>query len=239
MSEKPMKISQPVVIVAGAGGAGAVLTKYLVKRDVHVVLLDSNADVAAGVAEPLKHLELPVTWQVIDLLDLEQIVALRTQLSADYGRIDGIVHLVGGWRGSPTLDIASVKNWATLAPPIVGTLASITAVFSEGIRTSDRGRIIMVTSTAARKPTAGNIAYASAKAAAEAWMQGISDYFRDTEAAAVTVAVKALLTDQMITDNPKRDFLGFTHVNYLAEVISNLILGDAVNGTYVDLTKTT
>ena len=233
-----MKISRPVVVVAGAGIAGAVLTQYLAKRNVQVVLLDSKADAAAGVAEPLIHSGLPVTWQAIDLLDVEQILALRNQLSADYGCIDGIVHLVGGWRGSPTLDLASVKNWATLAPPIVGTLASITAVLSEGIRASDRGRIIMVTSTAARKPTAGNIAYASAKAAAEAWMQGISDYFRDTKAAAVTVAVKALLTDQMITTNPERDFLGFTHVNQLAEVITDLILGDAVNGSYIDLTLT-
>ena len=239
MSNQPMKNSQPVVVVAGAGIAGAVLTQYLVKRDVQVVLLDSNADAAAGVAEPLLHNGLPVTWRAIDLLDVEQIVELRNQLIADYGRIDGIVHLVGGWRGSPTLDLASVTNWATLAPPIVGTLASITAVLSEGIRTSDRGRVIMVTSTAARKPTAGNIAYASAKAAAEAWLQGISDYFRDTKAAAVTVGVKALLTDQMIAANPKKDFLGFTHVNYLAEVITDLILGDAVNGSYIDLTMTT
>ena len=238
MNNKTMKISRPVVVVAGAGIAGAVLTQYLAKRNVQVVLLDSKADAAAGVAEPLIHSGLPVTWQAIDLLDVEQILALRNQLSADYGCIDGIVHLVGGWRGSPTLDLASVKNWATLAPPIVGTLASITAVLSEGIRASDRGRIIMVTSTAARKPTAGNIAYASAKAAAEAWMQGISDYFRDTKAAAVTVAVKALLTDQMITTNPERDFLGFTHVNQLAEVITDLILGDAVNGSYIDLTLT-
>ena len=96
----------------------------------------------------------------------------------------------------------------------------------------------MVTSTEARKPTAGNIAYASAKAAAEAWMQGVSDYFRDTEASAVTIAVKALLTDEMIAANPKRDFLGFTHVNYLAEVITNLILGDAINGSCIDLTLT-
>lgn len=238
MSEKSMKISQPVVIVAGAGGAGAVLVQYLAKRDVRVVLLDSQADLAAGVVEPLLHDGLPVTWQAIDLLDVEQIVALRNQLSTDYGRIDGIVHLVGGWRGSPTLDVASVKNWITLAPPIVGTLAAITAVLGEKVRTSDRGRVVMVTSTATRNPTAGNIAYASAKAAAEAWMRGISDYFRDTDAAAVTVVVKALLTDQMIAANPEKDFLGFTHVNHLAEVITDLILGNAINGSRIDLTLT-
>ena len=238
MSEQSMKITRPVVIVAGAGIAGAVLTQHLAKRDVHVVLLDSNADTAAAVAEPLIHEGLPVTWQVIDLLDVEQIVALRDQLHADYGRIDGVVHLVGGWRGSPTLDITSVENWIALSPPIVGTLATITAVLSEGIRASDRGRIVMVTSTAARKPTAGNIAYASAKAAAEAWMQGVSHYFRESNAAAVTVAVKALLTDQMIAANPEKDFSGFTHVTHLAEVITELVLGDAVNGSHIDLTQT-
>lgn len=238
MSEQTMKISRPVVIVAGAGIAGAVLTKHLAAHGVQVVLLDSNADTAAAVAEPLIQEGLPVVWQVIDLLDVEQIVALRDQLNADYGRIDGVIHCVGGWRGSPTLDITSVKNWIALNPPIVGTLAAITAVFGEGIRASDRGRIVMVTSTAARKPTAGNIAYASAKAAAEAWMQGVSHYFRDTNAAAITVAVKALLTDQMIAANPEKDFSGFTHVTHLAEVITDLVLGDAVNGNRIDLTLT-
>lgn len=226
------------MIVAGAGIAGAALTQQLVTHGVHVVLLDANADAAAAVAEPLIRDRLPVTWQVIDLLDSEQIIELRDKLIADFGRIDGVIHLVGGWRGSPTLDLASVKNWIALSPPIVGTLASLTAVLSEAIRASDRGRIVMVTSTAARKPTAGNIAYASAKAAAEAWMQGVSHYFRDSDAAAVTVAVKALLTDQMIVANPEKDFSGFTHVSHLAEVITDLVIGDAVNGSRIDLTFT-
>lgn len=43
-----MKISQPVVIVADAGGAGASLTQHLVNREVHVVLLDSNPAAAAA-----------------------------------------------------------------------------------------------------------------------------------------------------------------------------------------------
>ena len=233
-----MKISRPVVIVAGAGVAGAALTQQLAKQSVHVVLLDSNADAAAAVAAPLIQDGLSVDWQVIDLLDVEQIVALRDQLMNDLGRIDGVIHLVGGWCGSPTLDLASAKNWIALSPPIVGTLAGLTAVLGEEIKASDRGRIVMVTSTAARKPTAGNIAYASAKAAAEAWMQGVSHYFRGSNAAAVTVAVKALLTDQMIAANPERDFSGFTHVTHLAEVITDLVIGDASNGNRIDLTLT-
>jgi NAD(P)-dependent dehydrogenase (short-subunit alcohol dehydrogenase family) len=231
-----MKISQPVVIVAGAGAAGAALTQHLAMRDVHVVLLDTNADAAAAVAEPLAQNGLPVTWKMIDLLDVEQVIALRDRLNAEFGRIDGVVHLVGGWHGSPTLDVASVGNWIALNPPIVGTLATITAVLGERIKASERGRVVMVTSTAAKKPTAGNIAYASAKAAAEAWMQGVSHYFRDTDAAAVTVAIKALLTDQMIVASPEKEFPGFTHVNHLAEVIADLVLGDAVNGSRIDLT---
>ena len=56
----------------------------------------------------------------------------------------------------------------------------------------------MVTSTTASTPTAGNIAYAAAKSAAEAWMAGVAHFLRDSQAASVVVAVKALLTDQMV-----------------------------------------
>ena len=57
------------------------------------------------------------------------MTALRDDLLARVGRIDVLVHLVGGWRGSKTLDLASVDNWIALNPPIVGTLAVLTAVF--------------------------------------------------------------------------------------------------------------
>ena len=117
------------------------------------------------------------------------------------GRVDVLVHLVGGWRGSSTLDLASVENWNALHPPVVGTLAVLTAVFGPDVSASPIGRVFMVTSTTASKPTAGNIAYASAKSAAEAWMVGVAHYLRETSAASVTVAVSSFQFHHMSTNS--------------------------------------
>ena len=94
----------------------------------------------------------------------------------------------------------------------------------------------MVTSTTAATPTAGNIAYAAAKSAAEAWMTGVAHFLRDSDAASVMVAVKALLTDQMVAADPEKEWPGYTHVRDLAQAIASLSTTAAENGSRVDLT---
>lgn len=225
-----------VAIIAGAGGAGAAVAEDLAKRGFHVVVLDSRIDAATAAVSPLTEAGLKAEAHGIDLLDLDAVTALRDDLLGRLGRIDVVVHLVGGWRGSPTLDAESFSNWNVLHPPVVGTLASLTSAFGEAVRASDQGRIFMVTSTAAAKPTAGNIAYAAAKSAAEAWMAGVADYLRNSTASSVVVAVKALLTDQMIAANPDKAWPGSTHVRVLASAIGDATTSTIENGRRLDLT---
>jgi len=223
----------PVAVVAGAGAAGTATASALQQAGYHVVLVDhrlSNArraaDAVGGDAEAFE----------VDLGDVAATTVLRDDLLARLGRVDVIVHLVGGWRGSKTLDAASVENWLALNPPVVGTLAVLTAVFGEAVKASPNGRAFMVTSTTAARPTVGNIAYAAAKRASEAWMEGVAEYFKDTKARSVVVAVKALLTDAMIADDPSKAWPGYTHVNDLATRIAADCTGDVRNGARVDLT---
>lgn len=225
-----------VAIVAGAGGAGAAVAADLAGRGFQVVVLDSQLDAATAAVLPLTEAGLEAEAHRIDLLDLDAVTALRDDLLDRLGHLDVLVHLVGGWRGSPTLDAQSFSNWNALHPPVVGTLASLTSVFGEAVRSSAEGRIFMVTSTTAAKPTAGNIAYAAAKSAAEAWMAGVADYLRDSTASSVVVAVKALLTDQMIAADPDKKWPGFTHVRVLAAAIGDASTGAIENGQRLDLT---
>jgi len=226
----------PVAVIAGAGGAGAAVAADLAERGFHVVVLDSQIEAAQSAASPLTGAGLRAEAHGIDLLDLDALSALRDDLLDRLGQVDLVVHLVGGWRGSPTLDLDSVSNWNALHPPVVGTLAVLTAVFGEAVRSSAQGRIFMVTSTTASKPTAGNIAYAAAKSAAEAWMAGVADYFRDSSASSIIVAVKALLTDQMVASDPEKSWPGHTHVRELAIAIGNASTHSIDNGQWLDLT---
>jgi len=228
--------ANPVAIIAGAGGAGAATAASLAASGFTVVVLDSRAEAAEVVATALFGVGQSAEAHGIDLLDVDSVQALRDDLVDRLGRVDVIVHLVGGWRGTKTLSVESVANWNALHPPIVGTLAVLTTVFADDVRQSPRGRVFMVTSTTAASPTAGNIAYAAAKSAAEAWMSGVAHFLRDTDAASVTIAVKALLTDQMIASDPDKSWPGYTHVTVLGDAIAQASVTGVGNGTRLDLT---
>jgi NAD(P)-dependent dehydrogenase (short-subunit alcohol dehydrogenase family) len=222
--------------VAGAGGAGVATLLALADAGFHVVLLDHKAETAQAAAVQADAGRGSAEGHGIDLLDADAVVALRDDVLARTGRVDVLVHLVGGWRGSKTLDLSSVANWNALHPPVVGTLAVLTAVFGAAVRESPNGRVLMVTSTAAAQPTVGNIAYAAAKRAAEGWMDGTADYLRGSTASAVTIAVKALLTDQMIAADPQKAWPGYTHVRDLATAITLACTDPIDNGSRRDLT---
>lgn len=229
-------MSAPVAVIAGAGGGGTATALDLASAGFVVVILDRSADLSQAAVDSVIAEGGAAEGHGIDLLDVEAVAALRADLLARHGRVDVLVHLVGGWRGTKTLQPESVDVWNSLNPPIVGTLAALTAVFAEDIRTSPVGRAFMVTSTAAANPTPGNIAYASAKAAAETWMAGLAAFLRDTDAASVVVAVKALLTDRMVEAEPEKSWDGYTHVRDLAAAIRTASTGPVANGARLDLT---
>lgn len=231
-------MTAPVAIIAGAGGGGTATALSLAAEGYRVVVLDSRAEAAESAAAQVREAGGEAEAHGIDLLDADAVQSLRDDLVAQMGRVDVVVHLVGGWRGTRTLERASVDNWNALNPPIVGTLAVLTTVFAEDLKGSPVGRALMVTSTAASSPTAGNIAYAAAKSAAEAWMTGVAHFLRESDSASVVVAVKALLTDAMIVAEPDKEWPGYTHVRDLGSAIARLCAGPAENGSRVDLTAT-
>ena len=226
-----------VALIAGAGGAGAAVAVEFANRDFHVVVIDARTEAADAAVGPLIAEGRSAESHGLDLLDLDAVNALRDDLVARLGGVDVVVHLVGGFKSTPSLGPESVANWRALEPPVVGTLVTLTAVFGETVQASPDGRVFMVTSTAAARPTAGSIAYAAAKSAAEAWMAGVADSFSGSDARAVTVAVKALLTDQMIAADPEKQWPGFTHVRALATAIADVSTGPVDNGRRLDLTS--
>ncbi len=225
-------------LVAGAGAAGAACARSLSGRGFHVVVVDSRPEAAEAAVAPLLAEGHSAEAHGMDLLDFDAVSALRDRLAGSLGGMDVLVHLVGGWRGSKSLGRESVENWTALHPPIVGTLATVTAAFGDDVKAAPAGRVFMVTSTAVASPTAGNIAYVAAKAAAEAWMGGVAQHFSQSPAAAVTLAVKALLTYDMIAAQPDRQWSGYTHVDTLAETVATLAKGEVANGARIDLSST-
>ncbi|ACU74035.1 short-chain dehydrogenase/reductase SDR [Catenulispora acidiphila DSM 44928] len=231
--------TESVVVVAGAGGgAGGAVVRALTAAGATVIGVDTtmeNAERGAAAAvEPGRAVPAAV-----DLLDLEATKAFAESVRAEHGRVDGVVHLVGGWRGSKSFGETKLEDWDLLHKLLVQTTQHTSLAFHEALDAAGDGRFVLISATAASAPTAGNAAYGAAKAAAEAWTLALADGFkkRGDNAAAVVLVVKALLTDAMKEAKPEGKFPGFTHVDDLAAEIVKLWASPAaeVNGTRVRL----
>ncbi|GAA3193062.1 MULTISPECIES: SDR family NAD(P)-dependent oxidoreductase [Streptomyces] len=220
-----------VIAVAGAGGpAGRATLLRLAEAGATVVGCDADAARLAEAVDAARyaHGGATVIGDTVDLLDAEQTREWADRTEKEFGRIDGLVHLVGGWRGSKTFGETDLHDWEVLHNLLIRTVQHTSLAFHEGLQRSGNGRYLLISAAGASKPTAGNAAYAASKAAAEAWTLALADSFRKAggeegpRAAAAILVVKALVNEQMRAERPNAKFAGFTDVTELAEAIAGV-----------------
>ncbi|WP_191874857.1 SDR family NAD(P)-dependent oxidoreductase [Streptomyces filipinensis] len=241
-------LSGAVIAVAGAGGpAGRATLMRLAEAGATVVGADNDPQRLSEAVDAARYASggATVTGDTVDLLDLQSTRDWATHIEKDFGRVDGLVHLVGGWRGSETFTKTSLDDWDFLELLLVKTVQHTSLAFHEALQRSERGRYVLISAAGASKPTAGNAAYSAAKAAAEAWTLAMGDFFRKAggpegpTSAATILVVKALVHDAMRAERPNAKFAGFTDVKDLAEAIEGVWSKSAaeVNGNRLWLTE--
>jgi 3-oxoacyl-[acyl-carrier protein] reductase len=193
------------ILIAGATSAlGHATASALLEAGHHVIAVGSDAD-RLGLVDASEHF-------ACDLTDAEAVA----ELAAAVGELDGLVHLVGGWRGGGGLAGQSDADWAWLEARVLTTLRHTTRAFAPAIGRSSAGVIAIISSTGVERPTAGNANYVALKAAAEAWVAAVGHELRATPARTVVKRVKALVSDADRAAQPDRDFTGSTDVADLA-----------------------
>lgn len=212
-----------VIAIAGVGGGlGPVVAERLAARGAIVAGTDRKQETLDALAADL---ELPPDrWdgRSVDLLDEDSTRAWCAALVERFGRVDGLVQLVGGWRGGEPLHEAPLSDWDLLHDLLVRTVQHTTRAFHDQIAASSRGRFVLVSAKQAQAPSNTNAAYAAAKAAAEAWTLALADGFEPGGATANIIVVEAILTPRMREESPEQDFPTFTPAEHIAEAIAFL-----------------
>ncbi|MGW1864147.1 SDR family NAD(P)-dependent oxidoreductase [Streptomyces mauvecolor] len=220
-----------VIAVAGAAGpAGRAALLRLAEAGAVVVGSDQDAARLAEAVDAARyaHGGATVTGDTVDLLDLQATRDWADRIQKDFGRVDGMVHLVGGWRGSTSFPETDLADWDFLEKLLIKTVQHTSLAFHDALLRSDRGRFVLVSQSGAHKPTANNAAYNAGKAAAEAWTLALGDAFRKAggedgpSAAAAILVIKALVHDAMRAERPNAKFAGFTDVKELADAIAGV-----------------
>lgn len=170
------------IVVAGAGGAaGRAVCAELAAAGAYVVAVGSRP-------ESLTEVDAAGT-AVVDLAEPAAVSEWAAELRARRPSVDGVVHLVGGWRGGSDLD-----DFDWLERRVLTTLRVLSRELRDDLSASTAGRLAIVSSTAVAQPRWGTVNYVTLKAAAEAWVQALATGWRvkGTPTAAVTFVAGAL-----------------------------------------------
>jgi NAD(P)-dependent dehydrogenase (short-subunit alcohol dehydrogenase family) len=227
-----------VIAIAGAGGGlGPIVAQRLADAGASLSLADRSQEIADGVAHDLGLPSDRVDPHAVDLLDEAAANAWAAEIEKRFGQIDGLIHLVGGYRGGDPIQSFDLADYEFLHDLLVRTLQLASRAFHSALTRSAHGRFVLVSSAAAQNPESTNAAYASAKAAAEAWTLALADSFAGTPATANIIVVNAIETPSMREESPETERPTFTPAEDLADAIAFLSSDSAarMNGQRLSL----
>ena len=217
------ELEDRVIAIAGVGGGlGPVVAQHLAAAGATIAGTDRSQETLDALAADLG---LPAErWdgRAVDLLDEGATREWCDALVERFGRVDGLVHLVGGWRGGQPLHEAPLSDWELLHDLLVRTVQHTTRAFHDQIAASSHGRFVLVSAKQAQHPSNTSAAYAAAKAAAETWTLALADAFEPGGATANIIVVEAILTPSMREANPDEEYPTFTPAEDIAAAIAYL-----------------
>jgi NAD(P)-dependent dehydrogenase (short-subunit alcohol dehydrogenase family) len=227
-----------VIAIAGVGGGlGPAVAKRLADDGATLALTDRDADKMAEVAEGLGLPKDRLDVRVVDLLDEDASKEWCAALLERFGHVDGMMHLVGGWRGGDPIESFDLADYDFLHSLLVKTTMFVSRAFHDALAESGNGRFAIVSSKQAQFPEGTNAAYAATKGAAETWTLALADSFAGTGATANIVVINAILTPAMREKHPRNEYPGFTPAEAIADALAFLCSDSAarMNGQRLSL----
>lgn len=206
-------LKDKVIVVTGAGGVlCAFLAKELAKTKAKIALLDLNLEAARKIADEINTEGGIAKAYQTNVLELENIKAVRDQVTADLGTCDILINGAGGNNPRATTDNEfhtfdlneSTKTFFDLDKSGVefvfnlnylGTLLP-TQVFAKDMIGKEGANIVNISSMNAFTPLTKIPAYSGAKAAISNFTQWLAVYFSKVGIRCNAIAPGFLVSNQ-------------------------------------------
>lgn len=223
-----MNLKDKVIIVTGGlGTLGRAVSSAAVAAGATVVCVDVvDGQPAEGVnASP-----------ALDLGDAEATKAAFADIAKQYGRIDGLVNVAGGFAWE-TVDDGSIETWDRLYQMNVRTAVNASKAALAHIPKSG-GRIVSIGAAGAVKADMGLGAYAASKSGVARFTEALAEEVKARNITVNAVLPSIIDTQPNRNDMPDADFSTWVSPQALADVILFLLSSqaEAVTGALIPVT---
>ena len=149
-----------VVVTGAAGGLGVVVCADFLRRGAVIAALDLSLEALESRWPDVEG----VTRYAVDLLDPDAVIAVAEGVASDFGEIDGLVNLAGGFSMGDSVHETPDAVFERLFNLNVKTLINSLRAFTPALIAS-HGAIVNVGARGGVKGTPGMGAYAASKSA--------------------------------------------------------------------------
>lgn len=168
-----------VLLTGASSGIGAALARELAAAGATVAMCARRADMLAATLADCRASQPACRAWTVDLADLDGVDAFARMAQEELGGIDVLVNnaaeaLAADALTTPWSDVERICRLDYLSPVRL-TRAVLPAMLARGA-----GRVVTVSSMAARTSTPGEAAYAAAKAALSAFMEALAGELSDS-----------------------------------------------------------
>lgn len=182
-----------VVAITGATGVlGQLAAHTFAEQGASLALLSNDQEKLDTLTSELNLPEDRILTSDTNLLDADAVQGSAKAVSAKFGRVDALIHLVGGWTGGKTIAESDADEFKFMLDQHAWTTIHLLRAFSPKLAENGWGRVIAVSSPLATKPSAKMGPYAVGKAAQEALLMTLANEFTGTDITTNVIQVKAI-----------------------------------------------
>jgi NAD(P)-dependent dehydrogenase (short-subunit alcohol dehydrogenase family) len=233
-----MSLEKRVAIITGAtGGLGSIASKALAENGISLALFDHTPDKLAALVKDLSLPESRILEQVVDLLDPAGVNSAVKKVIEKFGKVDILLHVVGGWTGGKTILEAPAEDLTFMLNQHIWTSFNILQAVVPHLINNGWGRIIMITSPFASRPTAKGGPYAIGKSGQEALMLTLSQELKGSGVTANLLQAKTIDAKHEKYSTPTPNNAFWTTPEELVSAMLYLLSEEAgtINGAKIPL----
>jgi NAD(P)-dependent dehydrogenase (short-subunit alcohol dehydrogenase family) len=202
-----------VVFITGAkGGLGSVITETFLKQGARVI--GSSRSISAN-DFPQANFEA----MAIDFINPDPVRDAVANIVARHGRIDVVVHVVGGFAGGQSVATTTDSTWNQMRDMNLTSAFHVLRETVPHLRKSKNARIIAIGSLTAKEPHANLGAYVVFKSALTTLVQAVAVENVDAGLTANVVLPGTMDTAVNRQAMPKEDFSKWVQLKDVADLV--------------------
>jgi gluconate 5-dehydrogenase len=166
-AQNPFDLSGRVVLLTGsARGLGFEMARLLARTGAHVIVNGRDPGRTEAAAARLRAEGATASATAFDVTDLDRAVERIAAVAADHGRLDGFINNVGARNRKGLLDLSLPEIREQIEANLIGAMW-LTRAAAQAMIPQRYGRIVNVTSIAARMALVPDAAYVASKGGLE------------------------------------------------------------------------